>query len=268
MLQYVPAISLLVAFLLVTLVILAKVKSDQLPTLLETKNVLLLFAAGLFCILLVVHLFKEQTWTADLLKVVAGVLAGAVATLSATTKDKSKDALSQTAVGNDIQQAGRDINNIKKMVGDLQNVTDSVVNQFQTIQQSIARVSDTLSAPVVKQEYFHIKVPVPDDRFFQNVQDLEAKKPSFVDGDATRDWLNRRTDLFLTVPGARDAIRGAVRNIEGAGWSVREVRFDISPKTVDVSFNCEKRLSIDELLQVRPDAQQPVATDAPQAARR
>jgi uncharacterized membrane-anchored protein YhcB (DUF1043 family) len=242
MIQYVPALSLLIAFLTVTLVILAKVKSDQLPALLEAKNALLLFAATLFCILLVVHLFKEQTWTADLLKVVAGVLVGAVTTSTVST---------QTAIGNDIQQAGRDINNIKKMLGDLQNVTDSVVNQFQTIQQSVAKVSDTLSAPVVKQEYFHTRVPVPDDRFFTEVQKMDDEQPSFVDGDATRTWLNRRIELFLSVPGARDEIRRALRSIEDAGWSVREIRFDISPKIVDVSFNCEQRLSVDELLQVQ-----------------
>ncbi len=248
MIQFVPALSLLIAFLVITLVVLAKVKTEQLPALLEAKNILLLFAAGLFCILLVVHLFKEQPWTADLLKVVAGVLAGAVATLTATSKDKPKDSIAQTAIGNDIQQAGRDINNIKKMVGDLQHVTDSVVNQFQTIQQSVAKVSANVAGHAAKQEYFHIQVPVPDERFYTDVKELDGNRPSFVDGDATRAFLNRRFALFLTVPGARDEIRRTLRNIEEAGWSVREVRLDISPKMVDVGFNCEQRISIESLL--------------------
>lgn len=246
--QFIPALSLLASFMIITLVVLYKVKTEQLLSLLEAKNILLLFAAGLFCILLVVHLFKEQPWTEDLLKVVAGVLAGAVATLTAASKEKTKDSVAQTAIGNDIQQAGRDINNIKKMVGDLQQVTDSVVNQFQNIQQSVAKVSDSVTGHVAKQEYFHIKVPVPDDRFYSEVKQLDEERPSFVDGEAMREFLNKRFALFLSIPGASDEIRKALENIEQAGWFVREVRLDISPKMVDVGFNCEQHISVESLL--------------------
>jgi hypothetical protein len=251
MLQFVPALSLLGAFMVISLVLLSKVKTEQVPALLEAKNVLLLFASGLFCVLLVVHLFKEQAWTADLLKVVAGVLAGAVATLTAASKDKAKDSLAQTAIGNDIQQAGRDINNVKKLVGDLKQVTDSVINQYQTVERSVAKLSAEATAHVVKQEYFHIDIPVPDDRFYSDVKEIDSQKPSFVDAEATRRHLNRRFELFLTVPGARDEIRRNIQNIQDAGWRVRELSMDIAPKMVNVGFRCEWRGPIDELLAAR-----------------
>ena len=46
MVAYVPALSLLVFLLVISLVLLKKVNGEQLQTLLEARNVLLLFAAS------------------------------------------------------------------------------------------------------------------------------------------------------------------------------------------------------------------------------
>jgi len=57
--------------------------------------------------------------------------------------------------------------------------------------------------------------------------------------------LNRRLELLLSIPGAVDRIRTALEQIKEAGWRVHEVRFDIPPEVVDLSLNCEQRISID-----------------------
>lgn len=150
------------------------------------------------------------------------------------------------------QIAGRDIigtiNEIGKRVEEnsqylhkhLSQNIDKLIDQSQ-------KIAGPKELPIVKQEYFHRKIPVPDERFYTDDRAVVEARPSFVDGEATRKWLNRRFELLMSIPGAREDIQRSVRNIESAVWKVDEVRFDIAPRQVDVSFICTQRISFEDL---------------------
>src|SRR6266542_5071256 len=111
--EYVPAISLLVAFLIVFIAIIRKFSGEQLGSIFTGKNFLLLSSLLLFLILSVVHLFQNQTWTADVLKVIVGVFVGVSATFAADSgKGKSENGvdMGSSKLGDNAKVAGRDIN--------------------------------------------------------------------------------------------------------------------------------------------------------------
>ena len=110
----------------------AKVHGEDLTKVFDGKNFLLFSTVILFCILLVVHLFKEQTWTADVLKVIVGVLVGAGAAYAKGDDKEKEQGNTLTAIGTSIQQAMGSI--IGKMEGDIRELKDSIINQNQTIQ--------------------------------------------------------------------------------------------------------------------------------------
>ena len=249
MVQFFPALSILFCFFIITLIILVKIKAEQIPELLGSKSFLIIFVSGLFIILLIVHMFKEQSWTADLLKVVAGVLTGAVAALNINSISSNKESVDQLAIGNDIQQAGRDIHNIKKMIGDLKNVTDSVVNQYHNINQSINNISKSTSLPVVKQMYFHKQIPIYNEHINKQAKLINSERPNISEADdKTRKWYNRKNNLILSMPNVNDLIIKEIKKIELDNWHCREIQFDIMPDVLNISFNCEQRISFKELL--------------------
>jgi len=73
---FAPALAVLFLVTLAAGVVLLKLDADKILALLNSSASLLLLAAFLFCIVLVTHLFQKADWTADLLKVLAGVLVG------------------------------------------------------------------------------------------------------------------------------------------------------------------------------------------------
>ena|SRR3712207_4074306 len=121
---WLPAFTLLVAFLIVFIILQRKFSGNF-----DGKNILPFSAVALFCTILVFHLFQKQEWTADILKVIIGVLVGAGAAYS--KGDDKNSGQSQTAIGNAIQQAMGDI--IGEMKGDIGQLKDSIVHQNQTI---------------------------------------------------------------------------------------------------------------------------------------
>lgn len=73
LLDYIPAIAVLIS---VVGILLVFIKSD-IDFLGKKINGTLLVSLFMFLIILIVHLFKEQNWTADLLKILIGTSLGA-----------------------------------------------------------------------------------------------------------------------------------------------------------------------------------------------
>jgi len=146
--SYIPALSLLVAFVIIVVVILVKLKSEQLVKIFSGKNFLLISTIVLFCVMAVVHLFNPQDWTADVLKVIVGVLVGASAAFTSSDKNSEGTNVGEgaTQIGSYNKMAGRDINetienmqgNIENMRSEISQIKDSVVNQYTQIQDSLS----------------------------------------------------------------------------------------------------------------------------------
>lgn len=133
--DWIPAILILISVMTISLVILFKYGKELFSKEYQTNNLLLWISGLLFIIVLIVHLFKEQTWTGDTLKVLIGIMVGSGATKASEKKTPLGNAVDISGqVGGDI--AGGDINktiqNIREAISDIQN---SVVHQNNQINQ-------------------------------------------------------------------------------------------------------------------------------------
>lgn len=135
--EYLPAISILLVFLVIVTILLLKLKNDELLKLYEGKNFFLLGSLVIIFLLISFHLFKAESWTADLLKIAIGVFVGAGSIALKEKKSELKESsvnMDGSTVHGDV--AGRDINkriqNIDKAISDIK---DSVVNQNNKFEQ-------------------------------------------------------------------------------------------------------------------------------------
>lgn len=139
LIDFIPAILILVSVMTIAIIVLTKYGDKLFDKDYKAANILLLVTTFLFVTILIVHLFKEQTWTADTLKILIGVLLGAGSTKLADKKNEGGNSIDIS--GNPTGDvAGRDINkniqNIEKAISDIQN---SVVHQNNQIKQFVGQ---------------------------------------------------------------------------------------------------------------------------------
>lgn len=125
MIDHLPGLVLLVVLAALVVFAVGKLSTADLKEVLLGSNVIVVSAA-LFGLLLVVQLLKEQSWMPDLLKVVAGVVAGAIAAKKGNQRGAGGDT-NMNAIGEQILQAARDFNNIKT---DFNKIENSLVTQI------------------------------------------------------------------------------------------------------------------------------------------
>ncbi|MCL2763869.1 MAG: hypothetical protein FWD40_01145 [Treponema sp.] len=135
--EFIPAIIILGSVMAIIIIIILKYGNIIFDRNYKSGNILLIVIASLFIMILIVHLFKEQTWTADTLKILVGALIGASSTKISRKKSKGDSSVDNNGIiQGDV--AGRDINkniqNIEKAVSDIK---DSVVHQNNKIEQII-----------------------------------------------------------------------------------------------------------------------------------
>ena len=143
LIEYIPAILILVSAMTITIIILTRYGDKIFDKEYKADNVLLLVAGFLFMTVLIVHLFKEQAWTPDTLKILIGVLVGAGSSRLGRKKDNAESSVDIQGSNIDGDVAGRDINksiqNIKDAVSDIK---DSVIHQNNQIRQVIGDTGD------------------------------------------------------------------------------------------------------------------------------
>lgn len=137
LIDYIPAISVLGA-----MIFILQTKCDKIfDKGNKTSNILILIGAFLFITIIIVHLFREQPWTADILKILIGILvgAGSVSIVNRNVGGNSIDISGNT--NGDI--AGRDINkNIQNIEKGISDIRDSVVHQNNQIKQFVSENND------------------------------------------------------------------------------------------------------------------------------
>ncbi len=131
--------SIIFAFVFaIFLSIIFKFSSESLIKLFDGEKVVLLITFFMFVLLCSIYSFKEQEWIADLLKVVVGIVVGFAAAKGNKLFGKSGVDASGATLGDNAKLAGRDINEmIENMHGSIEQMKDSVVNQYSQISNSI-----------------------------------------------------------------------------------------------------------------------------------
>jgi hypothetical protein len=138
--NFLPGLSILGVFLLLSVILIYKFKSTEIIQLLEGKNFFLYATLVIIFLILSFYLFMPNNeWVSDLLKIAIGVFVGVGAT---TVKEKQYDSsnfLNDLRIkGNDNKIVGRDlietIQNIDKAFGDIK---DSIVQQNHKIEQKL-----------------------------------------------------------------------------------------------------------------------------------
>ena len=141
LIDYIPAIIVLVA-VMILIIFVFKTQGDTLfDKESKTQNILIFIGGSLFIIVLIVHLFREQPWKADILKILIGILVGGSSAniVSRNTSGNSID-ISGNANGN---VAGRDINkNIQNIKEGISDIRDSVIHQNNQIKQLVTENND------------------------------------------------------------------------------------------------------------------------------
>lgn len=141
LIDYIPAIIVLVA-VMILIIFVFKTQGDKIfDKESKPQNILIFIGGSLFIIVLIVHLFREQPWTADILKILIGILVGgsSVNIVSRNTSGNSID-ISGNANGD---VAGRDINkNIQNIKEGISDIRDSVIHQNNQIKQLVSENND------------------------------------------------------------------------------------------------------------------------------
>jgi hypothetical protein len=149
--QMIPALAILTALLVLCLALFFKLNGEQLLGAFSGRALALSIAAGLFGLVLVAHLFAPQEWTADVLKVLVGVLVGGGAAHAAESRESGAVTSQDSAVhaagarfGDNAKLAGRDINEtIERLQSEVTNIKDAVVNQYPTLVRAIDALTES-----------------------------------------------------------------------------------------------------------------------------
>lgn len=138
--ELIPALSLLVATVLILLLVLWKFEPPHLLQMLDGSSFMLVASILLFLVVGVIYLFRQPEWTPDLLKLLGGVVVGASggAKLSKPGNGSRSGGVdvAGSSFGEGARIAGRDLNEIiEEMHSNVSQIRDSVVNQISQVSQ-------------------------------------------------------------------------------------------------------------------------------------
>ena len=141
--DYLPGMLILISIMIIVIIILRKFGDKIFDKAYIGNNILLFVSSFLFVTLLIVHLFKPQEWTADILKVLIGVSVGVGASkINKIEKGERSSVDVSGQVGGDV--AGRDINkNIQHLKDAVSKIEDSIVHQNNQISQVIGEPANS-----------------------------------------------------------------------------------------------------------------------------
>lgn len=220
--EYIPALSLLVTFIIIFIAIFRKFNNEQLVNIFSGRNFVLLLSFALFLILLIVHLFQSQTWTADVLKVIIGVFIG----VSTTFVAESGVNIGSSKLGDNAKIAGRDINefidkvvnDIKNVRGDISQVKDSVIKQYPTIQNSLTDIlSESKESRHSIQRRVGVRLELTNPDLLKRFETI-SKRPDF------NFMENSYVDMFVSHGEFIQKLRQKIDEFEKTGWEVISVR--------------------------------------------
>lgn len=205
--EYIAPLSILITFLIIVIAVLWKFESSDLLKLFEGKNLLIFLTSILFITLLVVHLFEEQSWMADTLKIVVGILVG-IGSSSVVSK-------TQTAIGENINQAMRDI--IERVDGDIKDLHDSIVNQYTSINQQLTDLTKSENSTPIIERKDRITIESTDSNFINRLNRIQKEE---------NNWTQLWMDECLMNDEIREKIEEKFSKLQKNGWRVVQMDLD------------------------------------------
>ncbi|MDN3687390.1 hypothetical protein [Cyclobacterium jeungdonense] len=226
LIDYIPAILILVSVMTIILVVLMKFGNKIFNKDYKADSALIFIASFLFIIVLISHLFRDQSWTADTLKVIIGVLIGAGSSKVANSKDNETKDKTMEFSGNEIRdgivnQALRDINQkIDHFNSELSQFENAIVNQ-----------SNNSTKPTIKKpERFRLETE--DPYFLSRLKEIQDTRDD--------DWAWRWMEECIRYPEFHKQLTDKIKDLEGDGWKIASMNFDNTMKGIHINMELEK----------------------------
>ena len=221
--RLVMPLALLFTFAVLFGVVLLRLDGSQLVEAFQ-KYTVIVSAVILFVVLTVVHLVDPQPWAGEVLKVIAGVLIGGGAASAVTVG-------SQTAIGSQIRQAGRDL--IEQMQGNIGEMRDSVVHQHAAIDEIRDAVASIVErgqrrAALRTREWFKVENDAPE---------FVSRFRAVLGAGVPQQLI----DTCLDDPVIGRQLSERLSDISQRGWEVVGINFDNSGNGLAVNVDLEKR---------------------------
>jgi hypothetical protein len=165
-------------------------------------------------------------------------LLGAIAGYLFGTKEKDKGASDSFAgvdasgarISGNSRIAGRDINetvnNIEKMLGDMQSVSNATIQSLQLLSQEKDGPS------IVQKQTERFRWESEDPAFVAQLRSLARS--------GVENWTQTWIDRCLREPGCIAAIREVILRREGSGWKPKEIGFDNHGDGVHINLEFER----------------------------
>lgn len=227
LLAYLPPTIVLAGILILVALVLRNVKTLQESGFLTSSTLPVVVAGGLFALLLVVQLFRDQPWIADILKVLTGAFIGAAAAKAATTAEKDREiAITQSGVGN--KAAGRDlIETVQELKGNIEHLNDAVIN--------LSERSAVAAHPTIRRND-HIRATTTNPLILAQLEAVRTTRGN--------DWARSWIDTCLAHPEVLDQIRAKADELRKKGWRVTELTFDNVAEGLHVNFTIERTVDV------------------------
>lgn len=228
--ELIPPILLLTSLMIIILIVLIKFGDKIFNKDYQAETIFIFIAAFLFVTVLITHLFKEQLWTEDALKVIIGVLIGAGATKVSNTKSLkfSNDGEINDSI---VNVALRDIKQkIKDFKSEVTNIKEAIVNQYPTIEKKLDEINNLGTIKITSTSTVNINF---DDDFF-------AQKMKLIREQDRNNHLKKWIEESMKFPEINEKIHNEIQNIERDGWKVESMIFDNLPNGLYIRFNLEK----------------------------
>ncbi len=213
----IPAISMLLSAMIVTLVIVLKFGDKIFDNGLKNDNTLIIVVVFLFTFVLTTHLFKEQAWTADILKILIGALIGAGSVKLTQSKEAEQVRMGMT--GNDIRnsvvnQALGDISQkIESFKSEMSNFENAVINQYPAIEKRLESIQQDQSKPHINMQ-FSMRLETGDETLLEHLEELRKSD----------DWQVAWLEAVLNYPEFRQVIKEKLKKIETEGWEFTSLK--------------------------------------------
>ena len=236
LIDYIPAIILLVSIMTIILVVITKFGHKFFDSDYKTDNILIFVASFLFIVVLITHLLREQAWTADTLKIIIGVLIGAGSSKLSKTKKEDEKGTNLNLTGNEIKdsivnQALGDINQtIENLKSEVSKIEHAIVNQYPTIEQKLDLINQASLKPQIRKPE-RLRLETEDEVFLDKLRNIQR---------TNNDWTWKWMEECIKYPEFREEINDKMEELKSEGWRIISMNFDNTGKGIHINFEVEK----------------------------
>lgn len=235
LIDFIPAMLLLISIMTIIIIVISKFGHEFFNNGYKTNNALIFVALFLFILVLITHLFKEQPWTADTLKIIIGVLIGTGSNKLTKTQrdgDRTKLTVSDIHGGNNIinQTLGNIEQKIEKFQSEISEIRHATINQYSTIEKLI----DSTNNPLIKKSE-RLILETENESFLNQLKNLQSKY---------NNWTWKWIEECIKYSEFHEKINNKLEEFQNEGWKVVSIKFDNESRGIHISFELEKAYNL------------------------